>query len=87
MSIKEPDEPGKPNVVVDPPEEPEDEEKTKKTTKDKKKTKKETEALTEVAIEVGEGEWGVGQERRQRLADAGYNPQEVEAEVVRLRNQ
>ena len=46
----------------------------------------ENQSLTEVAEAVGRGEWGVGQERRLKLTEAGYDPKEVEAEVVRLRN-
>jgi len=44
------------------------------------------ESLTEVAEAVGRGEWGVGQERRLKLTEAGYDPKEVAAEVVRLSN-
>jgi CW_7 repeat len=43
-------------------------------------------SLTEVAEAVGRGEYGTGQERRLKLAEAGYDPKEVEAEIVRLRN-
>ena len=42
--------------------------------------------VSEVALEVTHGKWGVGQERRKRLAEAGYDVKEVEAEVVRLLN-
>lgn len=40
-----------------------------------KKTKKTTE---KIAREVIAGKWGVGQERKNRLAAAGYNPAEVQ---------
>lgn len=42
--------------------------------------------LTSIAEEVRAGKWGVGQDRRLRLSEAGYNAQEVEAEVRRLLN-
>jgi CW_7 repeat len=44
-------------------------------------------SLEEVAQEAVAGKWGVGQERRLKLQQAGYDPREVEAEVVRLRNE
>jgi CW_7 repeat len=83
MSITEPNEPGEPNVVVEPPTEPEPEEETKEEEEDDPDTEN---PLSEVALAVGRGEWGVGQERRRRLSEAGYDPREVQAEVVRLRN-
>jgi hypothetical protein len=39
-----------------------------------------------VAKEVLEGKWGVGQDRRKALADAGFDPNEVQEEVLRLVN-
>lgn len=39
-----------------------------------------------VVEEVLAGKWGVGQEKRLRLAQAGYNVREIEAEVVRRSN-
>lgn len=43
-------------------------------------------SLEDVAAEVIEGKWGNGQERRQALDDAGYDPNEVKEEVVRQLN-
>ena len=43
--------------------------------------------LTEVAKEVIRGEWGTGVERRKKLADAGFNPNEVQKEIVRIVNE
>lgn len=40
----------------------------------------------EIAHEVLQGKWGVGQDRRARLSAAGYNPNLVQAEVNRLLN-
>jgi hypothetical protein len=40
----------------------------------------------EVAQEVIEGKWGVGQDRRRRLDEAGYNVDAVKAEVTRRLN-
>lgn len=42
--------------------------------------------VTEVAQEVIAGKWGVGQDRRNRLSEAGHDVRAVEEEVVRLRN-
>ncbi len=42
--------------------------------------------LSEVAFEVRSGKWGVGQERRKKLSEAGYNVKEVEAEVTKQLN-
>ena len=42
--------------------------------------------LEAVAREVLDGKWGRGQERRMRLADAGYDAAEVDAAVVKLLN-
>ena len=42
--------------------------------------------LSAVAREVNQGKWGVGQERRLKLAEAGFNANEVEKEAVRLLN-
>jgi hypothetical protein len=39
----------------------------------------------EVAREVLAGHWGRGQDRRQRLEDNGYNPDEIWDEVTNLR--
>lgn len=44
-------------------------------------------SLSNVAQEVREGKWGQGQERRRKLEDAGFDPNEVEAEVTRLLNE
>jgi CW_7 repeat len=43
-------------------------------------------SITEVAKAVLRGDWGQGQEQRQRLSEAGYNANEVQEEVTRLRN-
>ena len=43
--------------------------------------------LTRTAKEVINGGWSQGQERRKLLSDAGHDPDEVEAEVTRLRNE
>ena len=40
--------------------------------------------LSEVALEVINGEWGNGNDRRQRLTRAGYDFNKVQAEVNRL---
>lgn len=40
--------------------------------------------ISEIALEVINGEWGYGNDRRQRLTRAGYNYTEVQAEVNRL---
>jgi hypothetical protein len=42
--------------------------------------------LTTVAKEVLAGDWGLGQEQRVALANAGYDPNEVKAETVRVLN-
>lgn len=59
--------------------------------KDEEKQEEQTpnsgKSLEDVTREVIDGKWGVGQERRLKLTEAGYNPREVEAEVVRLRNE
>lgn len=41
---------------------------------------------TDIVLQVLRGEWGTGQERRRRLAEAGHNPNYVQAEIVRLAN-
>ena len=46
-----------------------------------------TKSLTDVAKEVYAGDWGEGEVRRQALLDAGWNPNEVKAEMVRLANE
>lgn len=48
--------------------------------------KTEVKSVEEVAKEVVEGKWGVGQERRIALDNAGYNVQEVEEAVKQLLN-
>ena len=40
--------------------------------------------IQEIAKEVIEGKWSSGNDRRQRLTRAGYNYQEVQAEVNRI---
>ena len=41
-------------------------------------------SVEEIAREVIRGKWGNGAERKNRLAAAGYNYTEVQAEVTRL---
>jgi type VI protein secretion system component VasK len=61
---------------------------TKKTdSKDEKQEDKSGLKLEDVAKEALDGKWGLGQDRRRRLSDAGYDPNEVQAEVVRLMNE
>jgi CW_7 repeat len=43
--------------------------------------------LTDVAMDAANGVYGSGQERRRNLKAAGWDFREVEAEIVRLRNQ
>lgn len=43
--------------------------------------------VNEIAREVLSGNWGNGEERKQRLAKAGYNYQEVQNEVNKLASQ
>lgn len=43
-------------------------------------------SVSDIAQEVIAGHWGVGQARRNLLSEAGYDPREIEREVVRLRN-
>lgn len=45
------------------------------------------ERLDEVAREVLNGEWGTGQERRLKLAEAGLDPVDVQRQIVRIVNQ
>ena len=47
-------------------------------------TSSETKSLSEVAKEVWEGKWGNGDDRYNRLTNAGYDYSEVQAEVNRL---
>jgi hypothetical protein len=42
---------------------------------------------SEVAREVVAGLWGTGQDRRQALADEGYDPNEIKREIVKLLNE
>jgi hypothetical protein len=39
-----------------------------------------------IVDQVLRGEWGVGQDRRLRLAKAGYKPNEIQKEIVRRAN-
>lgn len=48
--------------------------------------KDEVKSVEDVAKEVVEGKWGVGQERRIALDNAGFNVQEVEEAVKQLLN-
>jgi hypothetical protein len=64
------------NLVQEPP--PEEKPDDKKVTKSD---------LKKIALEVREGKWGVGQERRKKLDDAGYNAKDVEDEVTRQLNE
>lgn len=67
------------------PEVPEDD-KAETWTGDPVEETDETKSLTKVAEEVLAGEWGTGQERRKALFDAGYDPNAVKAEIVRIAN-
>lgn len=40
-----------------------------------------------IVDQVLKGEWGVGQDRRLRLAQAGHDPNAVQREIVRRANQ
>jgi len=40
----------------------------------------------DIVLQVLNGEWGVGQDRRIRLAEAGHNPNEIQREIVRRAN-
>jgi N-acetylmuramoyl-L-alanine amidase len=42
--------------------------------------------ITDLANEVLAGKWGKGAERRKRLTEAGYDPNDVQSEVTRLLN-
>lgn len=42
--------------------------------------------LEEVAKQAARGEWGNPQQRRLRLQQAGYDPNEVQREIVRQAN-
>lgn len=46
----------------------------------------ETKTVDELAHEVLKGEWGKGQDRRRRLAEAGHDATAVQVAVVRLLN-
>lgn len=48
------------------------------------KPKTEQKVITDIANEVIANKWGTGAERKQRLTDAGYNYEEVQAEVNRI---
>lgn len=43
--------------------------------------------LREVALEVLEGKWGVGQDKRAALAEAGFDHNEVHEETVKILNE
>ena len=46
--------------------------------------KVEPKVITDIANEVIANKWGTGSERKKRLTDAGYNYEEVQAEVNRI---
>lgn len=48
------------------------------------KPKTEQKVITDIANEVIANKWGTGSERKKRLTDAGYNYEEVQAEVNRI---
>lgn len=48
--------------------------------------KEKQKSLTRVAKEVLAGEWGRSVERRKKLSDAGFDPNEVQQEVIRILN-
>ena len=62
-------------------------EEVEETPKETKKAKKSD--ATKIAKEVlsGEGGWGTGRERDERLKKAGHDPEEVRKEVYRLRGE
>jgi hypothetical protein len=72
MSTTEPEAPEVPDVEDDDDDEKEDDD--------------ESDSLKEVAEAVLRGEYGKGQEKRLRLAEAGYNHREVDEEVTRILN-
>lgn len=43
-------------------------------------------SLNEIALEVIQGQWGEGQARRKALTKAGYDPREVQKEIVKIYN-
>lgn len=43
--------------------------------------------LGEIAREVVAGKWGLGVDRRQRLVEAGFDPNAVKKEIVRIMNE
>ena len=47
----------------------------------------ETKTAEDIALEVLAGLWGNGEDRKQRLAAAGYDPEEVQAAVNELLKQ
>jgi hypothetical protein len=40
----------------------------------------------DIALEVIDGKWGTGQDRRNRLHDAGYDYREIDEEIRLIRN-
>jgi hypothetical protein len=46
-----------------------------------------TKTLREIALEVLDGKWGVGQQRRAALEQAGFNHNEVHEETVKILNE
>jgi len=53
---------------------------------DVEKEFQETKSLTDVAREVLAGKWGLGIERRRALAAAGYDPNNIKEEIIRVAN-
>jgi hypothetical protein len=47
----------------------------------------ETKSVAEVAKEVLAGDWGEGQNRRNALVAAGFDPNQVRQEAIRILNQ
>lgn len=45
-----------------------------------------TKSLEDVAKEVLAGDWGIGIKRRQALSEAGYAPNEVQDEIIKVVN-
>ena len=41
---------------------------------------------TEIALEIIQGKWGNGEERKRRLESKGYNYREVQDEVNKLKH-
>lgn len=67
-------------ATPDVPEVPEEDEPVKANVFD------DTKQLDQVAREVIAGNWGAGQAWRNAVADAGYDPNAIRQEIVRIKN-